>query len=342
MANLNWLAIDEGHYAVFTIPQGETQSYNTSLASYNDVSIVVTQMYVNNSGSSEQATINYRNTPAFLIPAFSSTPVQLSGNGIVSVVNSGSADIVIVFSDVPLPGYIAQLYASLSIDSGESNNTLVNHFEDGLLTNSGSGTGFNYELFGEAKTSGIAKFQERSLSLLDNGNPGNTGLVINKEVEGVGAFDMSEDFTVDVWISPFDNLVPVALDRIFFSFGAKDRTTLLIDDSVTLYHKGSTDRITLVVNGSIYAFVPGNNLPTGTYNLVTLTKVNDTFYFFIGGVLKGTAVKSITTKFDSFQLGYTNIAASTRNLSALYDEFRYLEGIGLYTSTFTRPTVPYT
>ena len=118
---LNFTAhIQGGHYAVESVPAGGSITVDLLAASYNGVTVKPVRVFVSNYANNGQISITVAGIIASIVPSYSNKNVEIQGLLSLTLSNSGTVAVNVMFADEKMLGIAADVYASLTISSAES------------------------------------------------------------------------------------------------------------------------------------------------------------------------------------------------------------------------------
>ena len=150
----------------------------------------------------------------------------------------------------------------------------------------------------------------------------------------------ANDFTVDFWVKP--DSVPTGLQRCVHQ-GVSGTTNTTSAIEVDLNNAGYIDvacRTASSTFGNISSLGVGAVTSTNWHHIAYVRNSNS-FYLFLDGILMGTTFSGAS---QVNAAGNMIIGSRVNNLGLVgkIDEFRIVNGTGVWTSNFTPPTAPYT
>lgn len=321
MANLIWQAKGlRGHISTITLSPRGSVSFDLSLASYNDVKVWPTNLYIQNANNNGGINVKSQNGYIRGIAPLVNYRLDVSPNDILTITNNGQRPVSLLIADTQAA---ADTDISMLIGSSAPSVTpsdLLLHFDKSDYTNDGVTT-YNITVpsINAFDALNNVKFGGASLALLTGGYV---------KFFNAGFFDISKDFTIDAW---FKFNAPGGTNTAYSFFVAYPFT---VSRYFWLYYSPTLSQIILYVN-NISTAVP-YSFSAGVYRHVAVTKQNNTWRVFINGQVIITYTSSFSQIFDAL-----SFSEDATFWVGWVDEAHYVRGIAMYTDNFTPPTEPY-
>lgn len=328
---LSWSASQRGHYAETTLAPLSETTLDIGVGTYYDANVKAFKMAVANHQSRAAIEIYFDSEPVIFVQPYTNIALDCYLYRKCRIVNRGNKRLTLRFIDKAMFDSSPSLFASYPIAAAASLNDLLFHFDDTVDNNDGGEDVGVESIAGNSLNASNVKFGAASLDCQSAGLiAGHTDFI-----------DTAGDFTCDAWFKIQAATWTVGHYRYLFQLG--DGLSSVVIYAKIYRDSANTAQIKLLqgAGASLGASFAFDYSGSADFIHIALTKKSSDLYLFVNGVQRHTIGASITGLRSSVMLAAGTVSADHAPIKAYIDEWRFVNSICQWTSTFTPPTSPY-